>query len=266
MKLQTALILIQLLAFFPVWIWYCDRLFDGSDEPWGLIAAVTAVAFMWLRETATGEAKLRLGMPTALTLLYAMSVPVAPKLVQAGLAVIAAGSLWNTCRVRNPVNLPLFGLLLLSLPVIPSLQFYLGYPMRIAAGSIAAPLLQLSGLSVCLEGTCLRWGTELVSIDAPCAGVRMLWAGMFLAFTAAWWIRLGPLGTISAVMISLIGIVLANAMRASALFYVESGLVAAPQWAHDFVGVLVFSCTAIVLMSLSFGMRGWTTCDPRTRS
>ena len=31
----------QGVAFWPVWRWYGERITDGSDEPWGIVALAT---------------------------------------------------------------------------------------------------------------------------------------------------------------------------------------------------------------------------------
>ena len=73
------------------------------------------------------------------------------------------------------------GLMLLALPIIPPLQFYVGYPLRLATAFVSARLLSLHGLSIDAVGTCLDWNGTLIAVDAPCSGVRMLWTGLYLA-------------------------------------------------------------------------------------
>jgi hypothetical protein len=46
-------------------------------------------------------------------------------------------------------------------------------------------MLALTGAAVHAEGTGLRWAGGLIEIDVPCSGIRMLWAGLHLALTAA---------------------------------------------------------------------------------
>src|SRR5262245_40553182 len=48
-----ALLAIELLAFWPVWRWYVHRLSDQSDEAWGVVALVTAVLFVFLRNRSS---------------------------------------------------------------------------------------------------------------------------------------------------------------------------------------------------------------------
>ena len=117
-------------------------------------------------------------LPATLALLaYAASFPFVPPLASALLAFAALGFSWSLWRHGTPFRPWTLGLALLGLPMAASLQFYLGYPMRVASGAVALVLLRLSGIPVVREGVYLRWGGELVMIDAPCSGIRMLWAG-----------------------------------------------------------------------------------------
>src|ERR1700738_5023470 len=81
----------------------------------------------------------------------------------------------------------------LALPVLPSLQFTLGYPMRIISAALAVPLLRAHGLDVARQGTFLLWRDEMIQFDAPCSGVNMLWAGLLLTPVGCVLLRLHPL-------------------------------------------------------------------------
>ncbi len=57
----------------------------------------------------------------------------------------------------------------------------IGYPLRSRSpGGACHSLIQLSGVPVIREGAVLSTGGELVVIDAPCSGAKMLWTGMYL--------------------------------------------------------------------------------------
>ena len=101
-------------------------------------------------------------------------------LASALLAFLALGFAWSLWRHGTPFRPWAVGLGLLGLPMASSLQFYLGYPLRVASGAVALVLLRLGGVAVDREGVYLRAGGELVMIDAPCSGMRMLWAGLLL--------------------------------------------------------------------------------------
>src|SRR5262249_39732051 len=139
-----------------------------------------------------------------------------------------------------------------SLPLMASLQFFLGYPLRSFIATLSVPLLRLNGLAVTREGTALDWAGRLVEIDAPCSGVKMLWAGMFLTFTRACLFRLNAGRTILAAAFAFATIVLGNVLRSTALFYIEAGIVNLPSFAHTGIGVVVFGMTA---SAIAYGVR-----------
>ncbi len=229
----------QAAAFWPVWVWYAARLGDGSDEPWGVIAVVLALGlFMRLPAAVASAPSLVPGLLA--TLAYGAAFPFVPPLVRAAIALLALAATAAPTREggRSPA---LLGLLLLSLPVIPSLQFYLGHPLRVASGEVAALLLSLSGFAVTAEGTCLRFGDQLVAIDAPCSGVRMLWGGMLLSFTLAAILRLPAMRTLALAAAAAGAVVLANGVRAAALFLPETGALLLPVWTHAAIGLVTFA-------------------------
>ncbi|MGH9800781.1 MAG: archaeosortase/exosortase family protein, partial [Blastocatellia bacterium] len=250
-------LLLQAVAFWPVWRWYAARVGDSSDDAWGWVALVTA-AIMLVRfnsESNRQNSKPNLLIPALLTFVYAVSFPFVTPLPRALLAMAAIGATLSVYCFRSKFQLSFCGLLLLSLPLMASLQFYLGYPLRSAVAAMAAPMLQLGGLAVFSEGTCLNWSGRLISVDAPCSGVKMLWTGMFLCFTLACWFRLNWRRTIAAATLSFAAIVLGNTLRAVALFYLEAGIFNLPpgfsEPAHSAVGVMMFLLTAIAIAGLS---------------
>lgn len=119
--------------------------------------------------------------PTLLILLYAATYAFLPPLLRALIAVTAIGCTLCSLRFGKSFDAGAFGLLYLSLPLIPSLQFYGGYPLRVLVACAAAPILRLGGFAVMRDGTCLNWSGQLIWIDAPCSGIRMLWVGLYLA-------------------------------------------------------------------------------------
>jgi exosortase/archaeosortase family protein len=243
----------QLLVYYPTWKWYFPRILDQSDEPWSLLAL--AVAFLTIgmhRREDTAES-VDLLTPSLLIVTYALTLGSVPSLVQAAIAFTALGCTLTTFWLGVRFHVPTLGLLLLSLPVIPSFQFYLGYPMRVVSGSLSALLLQFGGLAVVRDGVALRWGSELVSIDAPCSGVKMLWAGLFLAFAIAAFLRLSPWRTVLVAIASVCTVLLGNVWRSAALFYMETGIIPMPEWCHDAAGVVVF--VGVALFIAWFGAR-----------
>lgn len=242
--LSPLLLLALLAAFWPVLLWYLRGSFDGSNDPWGLLALLAAALTLG-REPARQPPAQPPAQPLLLPLLglglYATaSLAGLPLSLRAGLAALTLGALLSAWRLGRRLDLPLTGLLLLALPLAASLQFYLGYPLRVLAGHLTLLLLDLHGLPVQLEGATLLWNGQEIAIDAPCSGVRMLWSGLFLMAAAAAWHRFSPRQTLLALGLTLVAVVAANGLRAAALFYLESGLLQLPPWVHDATGLAVF--------------------------
>jgi exosortase/archaeosortase family protein len=239
----------QLAAFTPAWAWYGARLLDVANEPWGLMALLAAALLPRRprRELVHHGGAAGLTVPTALVALYAGSYAFVPALVSTLVAMACVGVTYSLWRHRAPWLSPRWGLVLLSVPMLTSVHFYLGYPLRVATGGASAVLLQLAGFNVVRDGVCLRWAGRLVMIDAPCSGVRMLWAGVFLVLALASRNGLGPGRAVRAAAAA-VGVVLAgNVLRTTALFFPEAGIFAAPPWLHEAVGVAIFVAVAAAI-------------------
>lgn len=241
---------LQGIAFWPVWRWYGERITDGSDEPWGIAALATALVFL-LRQGKPGHVKIStLGCAAALVTLYALSFPFVPALARAILAVLTLSCTLSAFYLGRSLHLGILGLLLLSLPLIASLQFYLGYPVRFLTAEIAAWIITLTGHAVTAEGTCLRWLGDLISVDAPCSGIKMLWTGLYLNFTLACFRELGSLRTWLTYSLSMFIIFLGNLLRTIVLFYGEAHILSFPSWGHQGVGIAAFLVVALAIALL----------------
>lgn len=274
------LLVVELLALWPVWRWYFHRISDQSDEAWGVVALITAVLFTFtgvgvsdlpqrrgargdfaererkknnflesLRVSSAFSASPRLMVPAFLLLCYALSYHFLSPLPRAVIAVTAVAATISALRFGNRLHPGLWGLLLLALPVLASLQFYLGFPMRALVARLAAPMLQINGFAVSAEGASLNWNGNPILIDAPCSGVKMLWTGFYLTFTLACYYKLNAKRTALACMGAFAAIIVSNTFRAAALFYVEAGAanLPLPDWTHEGVGVVIFAATAIAI-------------------
>lgn len=250
MRLKRAdwLLLGQALAFWPVWRWYTARLQDGTDELWGLLSLAAALA-LYIKtrlDNAQNNAPGSFLLPAILTALYAMLFPFLPPLGRAVLAVGALGTALCSGYGRTE-GLRIGGFLLLSLPVIASLQFYLGYPLRLVAGTGTALLLRLTGYSVVREGAGLNWGGTLTLIDAPCSGIRMLWAGLFFSLVLSGIHRFNSRRTLLVAGLSIVFVVIGNVLRSAALFLLGLGH-GLPVWVHSGTGAVGFLLAGILLV------------------
>ncbi len=253
--------LAYLLALWPVWHWYALRMIESTPERGEIVALVTALLF--IRRTRVRNEE-RVGnlpvLPTALLVLYGISFHLVPPLIRAILGFTALGSLWSSRFLGRRFHPGLWGLLMLSLPVLSSLQFYFGYPLRVACGAITAPLLQLAGYPVVRQGTCLEWNGSLLAIDAPCSGIRMLWVGMYLGLTLACLRGMTAVRT-AAVCGSVLAIVLAgNAFRAAGLFFSEAVVAPLPSWTHGGIGVATFLFIGLAIAGVVQRMTGEKRC------
>ena len=195
-----------------------------------------------------------LALPTSLTLGYALATAVsAPPLLRAMIAACALLATWCAWRWNAQPHPAALGLVLLALPALPTAQFVLGFPLRAAAGELAARLLGLSGLAVVREGVSLRMGDRLVAIDAPCSGVNMLWMAVLLALVLA--VLGGASAARTALLVTAAGAlaIAGNALRAASLFLIESGIAPLPGGlgandAHVALGVVAFTLAAAPLL------------------
>lgn len=233
------------LALWPVWRWYVLRMSDGGDEPWGLLA-LAAAAGCGVVALRRKDVPMRIAASASLLCGYAASYHFLPPLLRAVLGLSALALLLG----RGPGSAGGHGLLLLSLPVIATMQFSLGYPIRVLAAEVSRLCLRLCGYEITREGTVLHWAGDALLVDAPCSGVQMLWAGLFLACLLAAHHRLSARATAAAVGAATVVIVLANAARATALFFKEARIVAWPEWTHAGIGMLVFAGVAMAIIAL----------------
>jgi exosortase/archaeosortase family protein len=232
--------LASVLALWPVIVWYSIRILDSSDDNFGLLALLTASGFVFIERQHYRPKILSLTPLILLMVTYIISLFLLPPILRAVIAMTLIGVLLSRAYLGRGMHLGLWGLLILSLPVMASAQFYLGYPLRLIVGYLASHLLQLNGLAVTHSGTMLNWSGGTVSIDAPCSGVKMLWFGFYLCFTLACVYRLDIRKLAVLGMATGIIIVSANTLRATALFYTESGLILMPAWTHNGIGIVMY--------------------------
>ena len=246
-----AVIAILLLAFWDSWRWLVQRTWVTPDEAVTLLVMIAVVAgsaiLQWRRRGALGRLA---AWPFAAALLsYGTAILVAPPIVCAAIAVATTlAAVWSAGHRQAP-PLAFWGLCCLVLPIVPTLQFYLGYPMRVVSAVLTVPLLQLNGLAVTREGTALVWNGEHIQFDAPCSGVTMVWAGMLLVFAVATIQRHDFATLVRAVMAGLRLLLVANVLRAASLFYVEVGTLPlrGEAW-HQAIGLAAFGLAMLGLL------------------
>ncbi len=235
------LLALLLAALWPHWVWMARRLTDGSDEPWGILAVAAVLALVWRdRDALALPSRHALAASGALAVAAALAQFFVPPIFAAGIAMLSLALFLASALPHRPAA-TLATLLLLALPVIASLQFYLGYPLRALTAHAAAPLLQAAGIDARAAGASLQWNGTTVLVDPPCAGIGMLWVGSFVAALLSYLNGASARRTLASGLVAAALVLAANVLRNAVLFFPEAGLVHWPEAAHRAVGLAAFA-------------------------
>lgn len=232
------------IACLPLWRWWLERFGAGEEIVTTLLAWGTALA-LTLRNARTPAPRCRAPagadvgqglagwlVASAAMLIFALSADLWPMTMRGAAALTALLFLpgpWRRGRLPDPA---VTGLLALSLPATMILDLVCGYPLRLAATWLAGGLLGGAGLPVARQGVELTWHGHVVWVDAPCAGIRMLWSGGWLVCAAAGLLRLNWGRTLLAAAAGLLLVLLANAARVALLCLAAAGLLPAGEGMH----------------------------------
>jgi exosortase/archaeosortase family protein len=264
MKRLLFILGLQVLAFWNVWHWYVARAVYSWDQPWGVLALLAAVVFLVTSRQPWPQTERSLLLQAILVLVYAATYLTFAPLARATVAFTTLAVTTSSLRFGKSFHPGLFGLVYLSLPTLPTLQFFGGFPLRVVIAELTAPILRMSGFAVIPEGTCLNWAGQMIWIDAPCSGIKMLWVGLFLTFLVLCLYELPLLKTL--LLLPLVGVVIlvANVFRAVALFYLEAGVLHMPSWSHEYAGVIAFVLEAVGIVSIVLLLRRRKVCVAAT--
>ncbi len=240
-----------LAALWPHGLWLARRLTDGSDEPWGWLALATVlVLVVRARGEIVTPTRAALVASGALAVLAALATFFVPPIFAAGAAMLSLAAFLRSALPRRPAA-PLATLLLLSLPVIASLQFYLGYPLRLATAHAAVPLLALAGVEVHASGAALLWQDRTILVDPPCAGIGMLWVGSWAAALLSYLNDAPARRTLANGCVAAAAVFAANVLRNALLFFPEAGLWPSPAGLHAGIGLAAFAAALLPIFFLS---------------
>lgn len=245
---------LQAAALLPTWWWMARRLADGSDDPMGVLALAALAGLVW---AVRGELRCapRLGWlalasagTLAATLLRTGAGPLhgLPPLLCALVALLSLAAGLLAVLPRRVAAAPVVGLAVLSLPLLSSLQFYAGYPLRVVTAEASRWLLT-PFFEVQREAASLIVDGRLVIVDAPCSGVQMAWCGYFVACVVALWVGRSHRGFLT--RLPWVGLVVlgANVLRNSVLVAFEGAGVELGNTWHQLIGlaVLAAACAEI---------------------
>ncbi|MFN8578901.1 MAG: hypothetical protein U0354_18890, partial [Candidatus Sericytochromatia bacterium] len=131
----------QIITFWNVWYWFFFRIIDKSDEPLGLLSLVTLVFFIGKINFNIKISKNSLKIIISLLIGYILSYKYSSDMIHAIFAIISITYTFYISKTK--ISPAIFGLAFLSLPIIASMQFYLGYPLRIISSYFMIILLRM---------------------------------------------------------------------------------------------------------------------------
>lgn len=268
--LQTAIGISWVIASVAaVWV-AMPELWMRWFAPWGSSmgagVALFAVGAWLFLITAPAAGALRIApargwltAAVALLVLYAFTWPAAPQMLRCELAAAIVGcAMLGTLasRVRRGAW-GIIVLMLLCVHVATSLDFFIGFPLRLVSSNIAAFML---GPDVRAEGTALSNGATTFFVDAPCSGVRMLSASIAMGAGVAVLYQFNPMRTALLIVVSFALAIFGNAHRAATLYVAGIG----PDYPeHGVVGIIVFAECALLLLLAANGIRRLKRLDAR---
>jgi exosortase/archaeosortase family protein len=141
---------------------------------------------------------------------------------------------------RHVAGLPVAGLAVLSLPLLASLQFYAGYPLRVVTAEASSWLLGL-WFEVQRSGTALSVDGKLVIVDAPCSGVQMVWFGYFTACAEVLYQRFGNRTLLLRLPAVSVLVLLGNVLRNTVLVASEAAGWRVHTVAHELLGLVMLA-------------------------
>ena len=244
----AGLLALQAAALAPHWIWMAQRLRDGSDDPLGLLALAALAVLTWKlrRELRTSP---RLGWLSAATFgtlaatllrTGAGALPSIPPLAAGLVAVLSVACAMLAFLPKRVPALPVAALAVLALPLLSSLQFYAGYPLRVLVAEACRWMLA-SGFDVMREGSSLWIDGQLVIVDAPCSGVQMVWLGYFTACVVALWAGRDDRGFLARLPAVGLLVLAGNIIRNGVLVALEATGHSPAPWAHELFGLVILA-------------------------
>ncbi len=244
------------LACWPALFWVWGRWFEMPGYFLGPVV-FSGILTYWVClvvvDRAGRQTSFKLGLSWTccsafIVLLFAAFHRHVPRLVSCGLLFLAVAfmMLATLNRETRRRSLAIVPLAVLSLDLSASLQFYLGWPLRVMVGKMTSLMMMKTVEPV---GAGLSDGVSTVFIDAPCSGVRMLCSSVLLASLVALSARLGSFRTVALVFAGVVVAVLGNSWRAASLFILETRLNMGST-AHIAIGLIVFVACAVLIVWL----------------
>jgi exosortase/archaeosortase family protein len=230
------------LALWPTWWWTGQRMVDGSDDPLGVLALAALATVLWQHRGRLRAAP-RLGWQ-AQALVGAVLTTVlhgqVPDLLVALISLLSLALGLLAFLPARVATAPVLGLSVLSLPLLASLQFYAGFPLRVVTAEVSSWFLSLAH-TVQRGGSSLLVDGQLIIVDAPCSGVQMAWLGYFTACAVALAVGRANRSFLLRLPVVSVLVLLGNVLRNTLLVALQASGTHLPRWGHDAVGLLVLA-------------------------
>ena len=240
------------VALWPTWWWMAQRMVDGSDDPLGALALAALGVLLWqhrLRLRAAPRLGFQVAALAGAVLTTALHTQLPGLLVAlVGLLSLAAGLL--AFLPAQVATVPVLGLSVLSLPLLASLQFYAGFPLRVVTAEASSWLLSLAH-TVERSGSSLMVDGQLIIVDAPCSGVQMAWLGYFTACAVALLVGHNNRSFLLRLPIVSVLVLVGNVLRNTVLVGFQAAGKPLPAWGHEAVGLTVL---AVVCAGIAWAM------------
>ena len=236
------------VALWPTWWWMGQRMADGSDDPLGVLALAALAALLWQQRLRLRAAP-RLGFQLSALAGAVLATALRPQWPDLAVALLGLLS-WCAGMVAflpaRVATAPVLGLSVLSLPLLASLQFYAGYPLRVVTAEASRWLLALA-YTVERTGSNLLVDGQLIIVDAPCSGVQMAWLGYFTACAVALATQRSNRGFLLRLPVVGALVLAGNVLRNTTLVAAQAAGAPLPAWGHEVIGLLVLAlvCGAV---------------------
>jgi exosortase/archaeosortase family protein len=180
-------------------------------------------------------------------------------------AVTALGTFLPRILSQNRLHLCDWILLYMTLPIVSTLNFYLGFPARLLIAHLASWVLRLCHYSVSVEGVSIFANGQYLEVDPPCGGIKILWFMIFLASALAGLLKFDWKDTLRIIAISLTLAVIGNPLRIALLFTLQvNGILQGEleHFIHLGTGLSVYSILALSLIFVASSISPGKTSGP----
>jgi Transmembrane exosortase (Exosortase_EpsH) len=219
--------LLVALAAWPSVVWTGRRLIDSAGDRLGIVALCALMLALW-------HARLRFDRPPrvallciAATLVFATNLApdALPDALRALIAACAVTTALASVADRDETIAPYAGMLLLALPLMASIDFHAGYPLRLLTAESSRWLLSLADWEVARVGSTVTVDGHFVQAAATSSGAHLAWVGAFIACVVAWMLRVPSVALVMRLPLIAVATLVVNIARNTLLIAADASQV-----------------------------------------